>query len=215
MGKRIEVKAGDRYGQLTVTQEVEPHIRPCGRRRRKVACECDCGEQTVVLLQSLRNGDNVSCGGWCKKDRQTTHGASKTRTFQTWHSMRSRCLNSRHRAYPSYGGRGITICQRWLDSFEAFREDMGEHPDNMSLDRIDNNGNYNPSNCRWASRSEQQRNTRNNHMITYNGITKCLPDWADKTGICSSTIRSRLRILGWTVADALTTPLGTRRHHAD
>ena len=149
---------------------------------------------------------HVKAGDW-----KTTHGASKTRTYQAWHQMRQRCLNPRHRAYPSYGGRGITICQRWLDSFEAFLEDLGEPPDNRSLDRIDNDGNYEPGNCRWASRSEQQRNKRDNRLVTYDGMTKCLTEWAEDTGIDRATIRGRLR-RGWTVAAALTTsPHNTRR----
>jgi hypothetical protein len=213
MTARIHVTPGDRYGWLTVIREVDPHIRQCGRRRRKVACECDCGNQTVVLLQSLRCGDNVSCGCFGKR-KSITHGRHDTRTYQAWHSMRQRCLNALHRAYPSYGGRGITICRRWLDSFEAFLKDMGERPDNRSLDRIDNDGNYKPDNCRWATCSEQQRNTRANRLLTHNGMTKCVSEWAENTGIHRATIRGRLRI-GWTVTDALTTPPGTRRRRCE
>ena len=200
---------GERYGRLTVVEEADPKIRSCGRRRRRVACKCDCGNEVVVLLQSLRNGDNVSCGCF-STDRKTKHGQYKSRTYGTWHSMTQRCLNSRHQAFASYGGRGISVCRRWMNSFEAFLQDMGEQPNGLQLDRINNDGNYEPENCRWVTRSEQQRNTRANRLISYNGTTKCLSEWAEHTGIHIATITGRLRT-GWTIETALVTPPKKRR----
>lgn len=121
--------------------------------------------------------------------------------------MRARCLRKSHHAYASYGGRGITICERW-NSFKSFLADMGERPLGTSLDRIDTNGNYSKENCRWASALAQQSNKRNARKITYNGKTQGVAAWARDVGISDPTIRSRLNS-GWDVHDALTVPAGT------
>jgi hypothetical protein len=119
--------------------------------------------------------------------------------------MRKRCLDPAHENYPLYGGRGIKVCERWLCSFENFLEDMGERPLEKFLERKDNSGNYTPGNCVWATRSEQARNRRTNHLITFKGITQPLITWAEQVGISRLTLRSRLRE-GWTIERALTEP---------
>jgi hypothetical protein len=135
-----------------------------------------------------------------------THGASgnhrPTLTYRCWANMIQRCTNPRRALYRTYGGRGITVCERWR-RFENFLADMGEQPTEMSLDRIDNNGNYEPGNCRWATRAEQSRNTSRNRMLTFNGVTQCAADWAAAVGIPWPTIHRRLKD-GWPIERVLT-----------
>lgn len=132
-----------------------------------------------------------------------------TKTYKAWAAMLQRCNNPNTYNYCDYGGRGIKVCERWK-FFENFFEDMGEVPEGKSLDRIDVNGNYEPSNCRWATSSEQARNRRNNNFITYNGITKPLAEWAETLGISYSVLRTRLH-RKWTIEEAFTTSLVRRR----
>jgi hypothetical protein len=136
-----------------------------------------------------------------------THGMTKTRTYQAWLHMKQRCYCLSTPKYPLYGGRGITVCARWLNSFENFLSDMGERPSpKHSLDRIDGDGDYTPDNCRWATYEEQWQTRRDRQPITYAGRSQLLPAWAQETGIGYGVLKSRLR-LGWTVERALTTPV--------
>jgi hypothetical protein len=139
------------------------------------------------------------------------HGYRHTPTYQTWIDMRRRCVNPRHRFYPNYGGRGIAVCHEWATSFEAFLRDMGEKPAGKSLDRIDNDGNYEPGNCRWATQAEQSRNRSQSIRLTLDGQTKVLKDWARDIGMHASTLRERL-VRGWSAERALTEPV--RKEHA-
>lgn len=148
--------------------------RTCGRwlvlyrapnigRRTAWWCECDCGAFRVVLTQSLRNGSSASCG-CLKRERMSgvmaVHRACGTREYNSWQNMIQRCTNVNRKEYANYGGRGITVCPEWRLSFEAFYKDMGPRPEGMTLDRADNEGNYEPGNCRWATRSQQNHNQR-------------------------------------------------------
>ena len=141
-----------------------------------------------------------------------THGQNRrgkpTRTYRVWRSMWKRCTLPHHPYYRYYGGAGITVCERWR-RFESFYEDMGECRDGMSIDRIDNACGYDPSNCRWATMKDQQRNRSNSVLLTLNGVTMNLVDWADRVGIDKSTLSRRIRRLGWSTEKALTTPVGT------
>lgn len=125
-------------------------------------------------------------------------------TYKIWLGMRDRCVRKSYRYYHRYGGRGIKVCKRW-NSFINFLNDMGERPIGMSIDRINNDGDYKPSNCRWASIAEQSRNSMQTRFITLNEERMCLKDWAIKTGISEATIRTRIN-KGWSVRDSLTTP---------
>lgn len=137
------------------------------------------------------------------------HGHTGTRTHNIWRGILSRCINPNSVSYPGYGGRGITVCQRWL-VFAAFHEDMGDCPsDKHTIERRDNDGNYEPGNCVWATRKEQARNRRSSRMVTLNGTTRCLNEWAEVTGLARETLRARLD-RGWTAELALTTPPGVR-----
>jgi hypothetical protein len=124
------------------------------------------------------------------------------RTYQTWADMRTRCNNPRHRSYPSYGGRGIKVCERW-DDYELFLKDMGLKPDGLTLERLDNNGNYSPENCKWATYREQSINTRRNRYFEIDGVKLPMVDYAKAVGIPASTLSSRLNQYGWDTKTAL------------
>jgi hypothetical protein len=182
-------------------------------------CRCDCGKETIVGSNKLKSGHTRSCG--CLKREaalkgsiaavavNATHRASHSHLYGVWKQMRARCYHKPTRFYDNYGGRGIRVCDEWRYSFETFRDWAITHgyKDNvgLSIDRIDVNGNYEPFNCRWATRIEQQRNLRNNRLIEINGETKCLSEWAGIYKIKITTIYGRLKD-GWDIIQAVTTP---------
>lgn len=164
-------------------------------------CQCDCGKQVTCFTVNLTRNHSTSCGCYSRekaKQRATKHGESHSAPeYVAWYEMQKRCLDEKNHKYSIYGARGITICDRWLNSYENFLADMGRRPSpKHSLDRIDVNGNYEPSNCRWASVKEQANNRRDNIHITWNGVTKTLSQWAESTGIKYATIRWRFHA-GW------------------
>lgn len=192
--------SGQRFGKLVA-------LSFTGTRSGKPLwlCACDCGNQCIRLARCLCSKNSTkSCGcivtDFCKSHAK--HRMGHTRIYGIWRNMRYRCNNSKCSMYRYYGGRGIRICDRW-GSFEAFLADMGERPTAQhSLDRIDNDGNYEPSNCRWATHFEQHNHTNATHNITLNGITKCIAEWARSSGINLSTLQSRIR-RGWSPERAL------------
>ena len=145
--------------------------------------------------------------------KRTRHGETGTRLYWTWHGMKARCFNPRESHFTDYGGRGITVCAEWL-SFEGFRDWAlaNGYADNLTIDRIDVNGNYEPNNCRWATTVEQANNTRRNHKITFNGKTQNIKQWADELGINYYTLHSRITKSKWDVEKALSKkPRGQKR----
>jgi len=196
MPKALDL-TGVRFGSLVAIS----------RRRRpgKTAwlCWCDCGGEVVVITDSIRSERTRSCG-CLHKSLHTTHGMHGTRTYKTWEGMLARCRNHNNRGYKRYGGRGITICPRW-QCFENFLADMGERPPAMSLDRIDNDGNYEPCNCRWATDEQQLNNTSRNVMLTFQGLTMTRTQWARKLGVRPSLLLGRMR-RGWSVEKLLSEP---------
>lgn len=207
MATRKHIPAGSVFGKLTVLGPTE--ARYLGSTQSVVRCEC--GAVRDVPNDRLRAGTQVSCGCWGKSVR-TKHGAYKTKLYSVWQAMRRRCENQTDPGYPNYGGRGITVCDRWQE-FENFRADIGERPSKShSLDRINNDGPYAPWNVRWATRTEQARNTSKNRLITYQGQTRCTEGWDMEFGVPAATIRARL-FRGWDEVRAITTPVGkwTRR----
>lgn len=163
-------------------------------------CKCDCGNIHIARIDSLLKGSTRSCG-CLKKERKITdpnwllQPKSSSKAYETWKQMRHRCMRPLHKQYAAYGGRGIKVCKRWL-KFENFFKDMGHPPPNKSLDRINNNKGYKPSNCRWATKSEQNNNKRTNVLITFNNQTLNITQWSKKLGISDSTIGSRIQ-KGW------------------
>lgn len=192
--KRIAVNAGDRFGKLTVVSEVPATTNKWGKTPRRFSCLCDCGKSAEASLNELRRGNTKSCG--CRKGR-LTHGQAGSPEYRAWEAMKRRCSKSTYGAYSRYGGRGIKVCERWDNSFEAFFLDMGQKPSpKHSLERIDNDGDYCPGNCKWATTSEQGVNRSNNRRLTYEGRTMCLSEWAKELGVSTSSIHSRIRRRG-------------------
>ena len=200
---------GQRFGRLSVISFEGLNCRGGAQWR----CICDCGTTKTIQSGSLTSKRILSCG--CHKselvskrsaERNFRHGRTGTKTYIVWKSMKSRCYRPRCEQYPNYGGRGIKVCDRWLNSFENFLTDMGEVPDGMTLERNNVDGDYTPENCRWASVREQQNNRRNNIFYTYLGKTQTVAEWARETGINVATFRYRL-IRGWTIEKALLTPV--------
>ena len=164
-------------------------------------CRCECGRDTVVKGSHLRSGHTVSCG--CRRGN-VVHGKSRTRLYHIWNGMRERCQNPNNPHYTGYGGRGIYVCKEWQDfeNFYSWALESG-YSDNLTIDRADNDGGYTPDNCRWATKRTQANNTRKTRMITYNGETHSVSEWARIIGVNQSTLNMRLNKYGWSVEDAL------------
>lgn len=203
MTPKEKASIGRKYNMLTVLREVMPKSG-----RTMVLCKCDCGEEAVALLSKIKRGEKKSCG--CLRlirlrEKCVTHQRGGTPEHIAWAAMIQRCTNPKEKSFKHYGGRGITVCDRWR-KFENFFQDMGARPKGHSIDRIDNGEGYYKENCRWATPAAQNRNKRTNWNIAFNGETKCLKDWAEEVGIHWQTIRSRLT-MGWPAERALTEPV--------
>lgn len=174
---------GEKYGMLTLIKL--DGYRLCGRSRNPYfLCKCDCGKLKRAELRSMRAGTTLSCGCLLAKSTKTrfiTHGMSKSAEYQARKGMIRRCYNKKHISYKNYGGRGVTVCDRWIKSFENFFEDMGLKPDkDYTLERIDNNKGYSKENCKWATWKEQNNNRRaycTKKNIIYNGESKSMSEW--------------------------------------
>ncbi len=173
-------------------------------------CLCECGKEFSNWAANISKNKVKSCGCWRKKMAGTysiTHGMSHTKEHKAWLHLRERCNNPKDPMYPNYGGRGIKVCKRWQNSFINFFNDVGLAPSKKhSIDRIDNNQDYKPGNCKWSTSFEQARNRRNNRLFSFNGETKCLPEWAEIYGLKSRFLYKRVVTNGWSIEKALTTP---------
>lgn len=197
---------GQRFGRLLV-------VHRAANRYQKAwwVCRCDCGTIAEVAGSKLRNGHTKSCG--CGSAVIATHRMKRSPEYTVWNLMRQRCADL---DYADYGGRGITVCARWQDSFENFFADMGPRPSrNHQIDRIDNSAGYSPGNCRWATRIENCNNRRDNVRVEWRGESLTVPEWARRTGITKTAIWQRLHVLNWSVEKALTTPVRQRRRSTD
>lgn len=192
---------GKRFERLTV---IGCHDKnKWGNYRWK--CLCDCGKIIIVRSGDLKSRNTKSCGCF-QSERVTTHGYCYSKTYHIWQSMKDRCLNQNNHGYKDYGGRGISVCNRWL-KFENFLKDVGEIPNGFELDRINNNGNYSPKNCKLSTRKEQTRNTRRNRIILFDGKNQCLSAWAEEYNMSKQALKGRLDN-GWPIKKALETPVG-------
>lgn len=197
---RVKLIGGEVFGRLTYIADAETIRFRCGQTHRQVICQCSCGNKGVHLLNNLRRGLTKSCGCLSVEvatSSNTTHGQNSkkkgaTKTYRAWRNMISRCTNSNVNGYHRYGGRGITICDRWLFSFENFLSDMGCSPKGMSIERINNNGNYEPGNCRWATQADQSNNQCTNRWIEYGGRRMTLAQWAREIGMSYDKLRGLL-----------------------
>jgi len=200
--KKIDL-VGQKFQRLTVIEDTNR------RNNGNVIyrCECICKKETFVTSQSLRSGKRKSCGCLAKEKigkLNRTHGESNTRLHGIWKGIKKRCKNKNTKNFKNYGGRGITVCEEWSKSYVTFREwalKNGYH-ESLEIDRINNNGNYEPSNCRWVTRKENNNNRRNSRLLTINGETKRLREWCDLNKISCNTVRKRLNN-GWSVEHPL------------
>lgn len=201
---------GQTFGRLIVMGRAE-NTKP-GKVRWK--CLCVCGGTTITGTHELRSGNTKSCGCFGKEqldDARTTHDKSNTPEYNTWCHMKGRCHNPKNVGFKDYGGRGIIVCNEWRNDFMAFFDHVGSKPsENHSIERIDNNGNYEPGNVRWAMPKEQNNNQRSNHNITFQGAKKTRAQWAETLGINKGTLSSRIHQLHWPIEKALTHPF---KHH--
>ena len=200
---------GMKYGILTVLS----FSHTSQNKKTFFLCECECGNEKAVYSHHLRSGHTTSCG--CKKAVKQTHGKSRTRLYTIWTGMLKRCRDKKSKDYIMYGSKGVTVCGEWSD-FEAFHVWAlnNGYMDNLTIDRIDNTGNYEPHNCRWATNLEQQSNRTNNKYITANGTTRSISEWSKATGLPYSTIWNRIFNMGWSPEKTMTIPKRPKKRTA-
>lgn len=207
MAPPIKNLVGQRFGFLTVIKLAEKD------HRNLVVweCVCDCGNTTIVLGGTLKNGGTKSCGCYRialvkSRTRRKIHGhcvkGKFSGTYETWKGIKERCQNRKHVQFRNYGGRGIRLCERW-QSFEGFLSDMGERPLAHSIDRIDNDGNYEPGNCRWATDDQQRINKRTTFRVMYCGEVRPLAEVTAALGVNHARVYTRMRRLGWSLERAI------------
>lgn len=194
---------GDRYGRLTVLAPAPPSKNNLARW----LVRCDCGTERTVAQSDLRSGHSQSCGCLRREravEARTTHGKSETGEYRVWCHMLGRCYNETDHKYPNYGGRGIRVCERWRGSFANFLADMGERPSSRhTIDRRDNDGDYSPDNCRWATATEQGQNKRNNVWVFLNGEKMVVAEASRRLGISLSTVQSLTKVRSCTHQEAV------------
>ena len=207
---KIKDLTGQRFGRLVVLSKTDKRANRCVVWH----CICDCGNYADVSSRSLIGGKTKSCGCYmneCRGKSRTTHHMSTSKLYSVWNSMKGRCFCETDKSFAYYGGRGITVCDEWKNDFQAFYDwaiangyDTNAKRGECTLDRIDNDGNYEPSNCRWVTNATQQNNKRNNHLITFNGVTHNISEWEKRLGFKRGVISSRINEYGWSIEKALT-----------
>lgn len=208
-----EYMIGRRFCRLVVIDEGEKRLKRNGFYDDRWICKCDCGNVKTISGHSLRYGNTKSCGCLGREKgnenlliaQTPKHNQFGTRLYNIWGKMNSRCNCKSATQYPRYGGRGIKVCEEWRKFIPFYEWSMANgYRDDLSIDRIDVNGNYCPENCRWVTWKQQANNRRNTRYLTYNGKTMCVKDWETETGINSVTIKHRIDKFGWSVERALT-----------
>lgn len=204
---------GKKFGKLTALEK-------CGNTKEGKTiwlCRCDCGKQIKVIGRDLRNGHTQSCGclhSEIMRKMKHKHGLAKTRINNIYFGMKARCKNLNNSEYKNYGGRGIVVCQEWQEFISFYDWAIANgYNDDLTIDRIDVNGNYEPSNCRWVTQKQQQNNKRNNHYVKINNENHTLSGWAEVYNISINTIRTRLS-RGWSDIEAITKPIRSNKKNA-
>lgn len=199
--RRFKDLTGQKFGRLTIIKYLHNTIAG----KAVWLCRCDCGKFVEIVGSNLCSGMTNSCGCYRKDRHPIIHGKSNTRLHKTWQNMKTRCYNTRYDGYKNYGGRGIAVCDEWKDNFQAFYDwSMANgYDDTLTIDRIDVNGNYEPSNCRWATRKQQNQNTRRTRKYTINGVTRCLKEWCIYYDLNYQKVLGRLNILHWSIEKSL------------
>lgn len=216
----IQYERGHKFGDCTYIEDIFPTYSSNGKWKiRKCKFKCVCGNEFIGRLVEIKSGRHLGCG--C---RAKTHGLAgadakghRTKEYNTWLNIKKRCYNKNNPKYADYGGRGIRVCDRWLNNYPNFLSDIGDAPSNLhSIDRIDNGKDYNPINCRWATPKEQARNRRKNLLLSYNGETLCLSEWAERIKIDQKVLRKRIVVNKLSIKDALEMPkTGVSKSHGD
>ena len=215
MSRKCEDLMGRKFGHWTVIERSEDYVVPSnGQHRPRWVCKCDCENQTIqnVLETSLLNGISYQCK-FCRDKiigiKNTKHGDSYNRLYKIWVDMKKRCYNHNNKEYDNYGGRGILVCNAWIEYYTSFKNwaYKNGYQDNLTIERIDVNKNYCPENCKWTNQKEQQNNKRNNRLLTYNNETHNISEWSEITDISFYAICTRIDKLGWSIEKALTTPV--------
>lgn len=213
IGKFMDL-TGKKFGKLTVIERVPKDICPGTSGGVLWRCKCECGNIKEIRSTDLTRRKFPNCGCYthellCLKHHDpTTHGYRYTRLYRIWTNMKSRCYNVNHKSYEGYGGRGITVCEEWKNDFVEFKNWAIEngYRDDLTIDRIDNDGDYKPNNCRWVTMREQSNNRRSTKLITYNGETHSEAEWARILGAERNVIHDRLK-KGWSIERTLSTPV--------
>jgi hypothetical protein len=205
--KRLAIEAGQRFGRLRIVRETARTVHPSGQTHRTFIVFCECGQRLAVPLGSLRSGNTVSCGCYSREVTSalkpgTRHGMSRTRTHKSWMSMHERVSGKYKKDTSNYQSRGITVCERW-SVFENFLADMGERPKGKTLDRIDNDGNYEPGNCRWADNVTQGVNRRTTRFVMVGKERLCLLHAAGRLGVHYKTIIDYGERRGWSLQQSV------------
>lgn len=202
--RRVDL-SGQRFGKWLAIK----HTGANKNGAQMILCKCDCGTEREVQYGNLTKGLSISCG--CIKDDfpAITHGQSGSKEYISWLNMKARCLKPSNKAYHHYGGRGIRICLRWVNSFENFFDDMGPCPVGLTIERKNNNKGYCPSNCKWDTREVQRNNTRTNVFVRYLGRSQTISQWAREIKMSPLALRARITNYGWSIALAMTTPVSS------
>lgn len=190
MSGKLKDITGERYGKLTVIK----FSRMVGKHSYWL-CKCECGNEHIARSDCLKRGYIKSCGCLVKENHPKTHGQARTRLYRIYYAMKQRCYNSNNSNYNRYGGRGIKVCSEWLHDFKTFYDWAlkNGYDENLTIDRINFDGNYEPNNCRWITQHEQARNTSRNTHITINGETRLLVEWCEKYGVNMATACHRIK----------------------
>ena len=210
--RKIILHPGQRFGKWTILKDV---ASGSSNSTGRYLCECDCGTVREVASYSLRMGLSSSCR--CHMTGNTRHGLCRHPLFRVWGGMKERCYRPSSNSFQYYGAKGIAVCDAWRIDFRSFYRWAVTHGyrRGLTIERIDNDGNYEPSNCRWATTKEQARNCRRNHLVTYQGKTLPIVVWCDELGLKYDVIKQRLTKLKWTPKRAFTTPVRTLRIRRD